>query len=174
MKRETLFKLVTTDRGRAMVDQRKVYDRAIDMVAAVDDLQIPDQPPANGSGTAAHRALFDRYVEALDEARETASAWWEALIEVETERTNDRDEAIATVGERHPGGPVAHKFVIAALRQTWLACQELNRGLPPINRVRPVELVLSWLLHQRREDLAEFLGGLVYWPLGLDKQGTWI
>jgi hypothetical protein len=145
------------------------------LVNAVSDLNVPGHPTAGCEGTAGHHTIFARYVEQLTEAVETANAWWEGLIDVEQdERTGDRNEAIQNVQERHPGGRVAHRFVIAAVRQVWLACDQLNKRLPPGERVRPEELALSWLAERGYPELAEFISQLAYWPVGLDAQWNWV
>ena len=161
------------DRGE-MTQNRSWRDKVADLVNAVNDLEIPDRPTAGGNGTIEHQKSFDHYVSQLDEAAQSGRAWWQSLLEVEEERTDDPAEAADNVRERHPGGAVAHKFVIAAVRAAWLACHDLNKRVAPVDRVRPEELVLGWLVQRGRPDLAEFLSDLVYWPIGLDGQSNWI
>lgn len=156
-----------------MVQQFNWRDRANELLGAVTDLGIPDHPPASQRGTPEHDALFQEYVGELTEAVESAEAWWRALVLVEEGRLGDRDEAEESVRERHPGGPSAHKFIIAAIRKAWLACSSTNERLPEPERVRPEELVLAWLV-RRHPGLAEFISRLSYWPIGLDQEGRWV
>ena len=149
-------------------------DRAAMLIAAIDDLDLPNPPPRGSAGSSRHHALFRRYVGELREAVELAEAWWENLIDVEEERTGDRDEAVENVLERHPAGPVSHKPLIGVLRLHWLACSELNEKAAPAERVSPPELLLSWLAREDQDDLAAFLADLPYWPIGLNSHGRWI
>jgi hypothetical protein len=157
-----------------MAQQGDWRTRMMDLVNAVSDLGVPEHPAAGGRGTAGHQTVFRRYVDELEGASRTAHAWWQGLIDVEEERADGRDEALQNVLERHPGGAVSHKFVIAAVRRGWLACDVLNRTLPEADRVRPEDLALTWLGQRGHADLAEFLSRLAYWPIGLDDQSNWV
>ena len=99
-----------------MTQHRDWHDRAVGLVQAVSDLAVPGHPGPGRKGTPHHRKVFKAYVADLTEAAEAAEAWWQALIETEEERTDSYDEAVENVRERHPGGPAAHKFVIAAVQ----------------------------------------------------------
>jgi hypothetical protein len=149
-------------------------ERAENMTRAIEDLQVPGHPPRGGRGTPDHQRVFQRYEVQLHEAADAARAWWDMLIEVESERAFDREAAADTVQERHPGGSVSHKTVIAVIRSAWLACADVNARVAAGDGVRPEELVLAWLVHAHREDLAEFLSDLAYWPIGLDRDGQWV
>jgi hypothetical protein len=157
-----------------MTQQRNWHDKAVDLVRAVSDLAVPAHPGPGRKGTPPHRKLFKAYVAELAEAAESANAWWHALIEEEEERTDSYDEAVEYVRERHPGGPAAHKFVIAAVRKAWLACDALNKRSQEVDRVQPEELVLAWLVRDGHQKLGEFISQLTYWPVGLDEDGAWV
>jgi hypothetical protein len=148
--------------------------KASDLIAAIDDLDVPGHPRRGSIGTPGHQRLFDDYLSLLEEAIETAKGWWEALVDVELERTGNKEEALDNVRQRHPGGPVSHKFVIAALRRGWLSCHELNGDVEPSQRVRPEEFVLAWLVDKGRAEIAEFLSTMAYWPVGLDAESEWV
>jgi len=158
----------------AMTQLRDWQERAVELVRAVTDLGVPEHPAPGSKGTPQHRKLFKAYVAELTEASDAAEGWWHSLIETEEERSDGHDEAVELVRERHPGGPVGHKFVMAAVRKAWLACDVLNKRLPPGDRVRPEELALAWLVREGHPKLAEFLSQLAYWPIGLDESGTWV
>jgi hypothetical protein len=157
-----------------MTQQNSWRNRAAALVDSVADLEVPGHPPPGGKGTPAHHHLFDEYVAELGEAMESARGWWAALVAVEQTRGATAEEAGDTARERHPGGPPSDKTVVAAVRKAWLACDALNAAADPSARVRPEELVMTWLQRERRLELAEFLSGLAYWPVGLDRQLKWV
>jgi hypothetical protein len=116
--------------------------------------------------------LFQQYLSQLRQAKRHADVWWNALIQTEEKRTPDRKQALRNVRIRWPVGPVAHRFVITAVRSAWLQCAALNAQVPELQRVRPEELVLGWLMHTE-EELAAFLSSFPYWPIGMDDAGNW-
>ncbi len=145
------------------------------MLDAIQDVAPQGHPPRGGPGSAPHRGLFRQYVEALRQAKILADAWWQALIDTEEEdRTGDREQAVENVRMRRPVGPVAHGAVIAAIREFWLRCAALNREVAEQERVAPEEFVLGWLAALNHLDLAEFLAGLPFWPIGMDTKGNWV
>ncbi|MHC4469333.1 MAG: hypothetical protein ACYTDY_00755 [Planctomycetota bacterium] len=121
-----------------------------------------------------HRVLFDEYVTELREVAEQANAWFQALVDVEEERTGDLAQAEMNVKERRPVGPVADGSVIAVVRRFWLACAELNIGETETERVAPEEFILKWLVTAGHDDLAELLSGFPFWPVGLDNSDNWV
>ena len=38
----------------------------------------------------------------------------------------------------------------------------------------PEEFLLRWLVTDRLDELAEFLAGMPYWPIGMDEDGNWV
>jgi hypothetical protein len=150
--------------------------RAVNLLRAVRDVAPDDHPPSSRARAAPgpHRALFDDYLRDLGEARQHANGWIQSIIDKEEDRTGDRQEAIRIVSERRPVGAVAHGVVIATVRRYWLACDALNREADPPRRVAPEDLVLGWLVEEGHDDLAEFLAGLPYWPIGLDTDDHWV
>jgi len=150
-------------------------DRAARLVRAVRDVAPPGHPLAGMPGSARHAELFRQYVEALADGVEEAKDWWQALIDNEQSRTIDPQLALANVRSRRPAGPVTYGSVVHVVRTYWLACAALNeRAKVEADAVAPEELVLVWLARSQRRDLAEFLSGLPFWPLGLDDKGRWI
>ena len=144
------------------------------MIAAIKDVAPADHPDASKlEMSKKHRALFKEYLADLAEAREIAEGWWGALILAEEERTGDREQAIAIVKRRRPVGPAVHGSVIAVIRKYWLACDSLNRLSEPSARVAPEEFVLGNLLDGEHDGHAEFLSGIPFWPIGLDREGRW-
>lgn len=149
-------------------------DRVSDLLQAARDVGATDQPPTGAPGTPQHRALFERYVARLEWAHNAGMGWWADLIDAENERIGDRDQAIERVQERRPVGPVAHGIVIAVVRSFWLECARLNELLKPQERVAPEDLILGWLVKNRKEDLAKFLSDFPFWPMGMDFNGKWV
>ena len=144
------------------------------MIAAVRDIAPEDHPRASKlEMPKKHRALFQEYLADLSEAREVAEGWWGALILAEEERTGDREQAIEIVKRRRPVGASVHGSVIAVIRKYWLACDALNRLGETRDRVAPEEFVLGRLLDGEHDGHAEFLAGIPFWPIGLDREGRW-
>ena len=119
--------------------------------------------------------MFQQYVKALAAAKEDAETWWESLIETEQERVGDRDQAIENVNERRPTGAMSLGASDAVVREYWLKCDALNRKTRDLEeRVAPEDFLLRWLVDNRRDELAEFLAGMPYWPIGMDEDGNWV
>jgi hypothetical protein len=149
-------------------------DRAQSLLQVVKDLALMDRPRANSRGSARHLALFEQYTRVLGEQKLEAERWFNVLIASEEEETGDRDQAIENVWERRPVGPLSHPKVTGAVRKFWLACVSLNEEVPETERVAPEEFVLLWLMHRGHDELAEFVTGYPFWPVGLDHDGRWI
>ena len=157
-----------------MARQENWIERAAELQKAIHDIAPNDHPRTGSHGSASHHALFEKYVTELRDAKELAQGWWGALINTDEEdRTGNRDQAIANVEARRPVGPVAHGAVIEAVRKFWLECVAINQQVEDAMRVAPEELVLGWLMAEY-QDLAEFLSGIPFWPIGLDRQENWV
>lgn len=125
-----------------------------------------------------HEVLFQRYVEALSDARQAAQQWWDALQRREELRLGDAAEARRRIRQRWPCGAAAHPRVIAVLRDYFFACLALNEQLaaqpvPGEEEVYPQTFLTEWLLDGRHDHLALFLADLSYWPIGMDFDGNY-
>jgi len=147
-----------------------------------------------------HEELFEGYVRELKQARQSAQAWWESLINTELPRVNGRDVAQACIRKRWPRGPASHPFVLTAFRQYYLACDTLNLRLKQEaahehkssmdltaeqgwgtadnpetegqveTPVPPRVFTIDWL-YDKEKDLLAFLSDVVVFPVGLDEAG---
>ena len=150
-------------------------ERARRLLLAAKDFSPDVHYSPHSRGSAAHQALFRQYVNALAAAKEDAEEWWESLIETEEERVGDRDQAEENVQERRPTGPMSLGATDAVVREYWLKCDALNQKTRhPEERVAPEDFLLRWLVDNRRDELAEFLAGMPYWPIGMDEEGNWV
>lgn len=113
-----------------------------------------------------HRALFDRYVAELREARELAIRWWDALVEAEPGADYEEREASARL--RWPDGAPSHPVVIGVIQKYLRLCDELNRRLARPQHVSLNRFAIDLLDSQRSGDVSDFLQ-LSYWPLGFDE-----
>jgi hypothetical protein len=127
-----------------------------------------------GSGTREHAARFERYVRELREAKQAAEGWWAGLIKAEVARIGDEHQAELNVNTRRRRGPVINPHVIHTIRAAWLDCQAINEHSAETLRVAPQAFVLSWLEETGHRELAEFVAGLPFWPMGLDDSGKWV
>jgi hypothetical protein len=141
---------------------------------AVKDVASLDHPSGGSAGSARHRSLFEEYVQKLRKHKREGEKWFKALIDSEEKKTGDRDQAIANVKERRPVGPVSYPYVTGTVRKYWLACVSLNQELAKVERVAPEEFILGWLMQRGYDDLAEFLSGYPFWPVGLDDNDNWV
>lgn len=151
-------------------------ERIDDLLAAVEDVQGSEYRAAARwiQPTPHHEHLYASYLSDLRAARGIADAWWNRIVDTEVTHIGDRQEAELNVRLRRPVGPVAHPRVILVIRHYWLACMQLNRSLPETERIAPEVLLLLWLERFGESDLAAFLAGLPYWPMGMDEQENWI
>jgi hypothetical protein len=150
-------------------------ERARRLLLAAKDFSPDVDYSPHSRGSPAHQALFRLYVKALEAAKEDAEDWWESLIDVEEERVGDRDQALENVIERRPTGAMSLGASDAVVREYWLKCDGLNRKTKnPEDRVAPEEFLLLWLVNDRLNELAEFLAGMPYWPIGMDEEGNWV
>ncbi len=153
--------------------------RAQQLIQMIQDLGAITEHPVNlfqsiSAGSYPHQRLFEDYVKDLRQAKQWTEGWWQALIQTEMLRTPDYDFAIEKVKRRWPLGPTPTKKIITVVRKYWLACDRLNKQVQPHERVSPVTFILQWLMEREHDDLAEFLTGFPYWPVGLDEDGNWV
>jgi hypothetical protein len=150
-------------------------ERGRRLLQAAKDFSPDREYPAHARGSAAHQALFRQYVKDLKAAKAHSEYWWESLIDTEETRTGDRARAEENVIERRPTGLMSHGASDTVVREYWLKCDALNRKTRnPEDQVAPAEFLLLWLVNDRLNDLAEFLAGMPYWPIGMDEDGNWV
>jgi len=149
--------------------------------------------------------LFANYVDEMRDSMSRALKWWEEMITSEAARVGSIDEAKHNIRRRWPFGPASHPYVIATYRKYFHACESLNEQFArkpgqeictradskvaddgwgvddqldvPEDIAGPMHgwvLLVDWL-RGRHNDLAEFLNGLVFKPIGTDpKTGKFI
>jgi hypothetical protein len=150
-------------------------ERARRLLQAAKDFSPAAEYPLGSRGSAAHQALFRQYVKGLNAAKEHSENWWQSLIYAEEKRTGNRAQAEENVNERRPTGVMSLGASDAVVREYWLKCDALNRRTKnPEQRVAPAEFLLLWLVDNRLDELAEFLAGMPYWPIGMDEEGNWV
>jgi|CXWL01.1.fsa_nt_gi hypothetical protein len=149
-------------------------DRAQLLLQAVKDVAPHDHPRKGSMGSSHHHELFKEYVEELYKHKQEGEKWLESLVDSEERRTGDRSQAITNVMERRPIGALSYPYVTGTVRKFWLACVALNEQLPPLEKVAPEEFALEWLMQQGYDDLAEFISGYPYWPIGLNGFNIWV
>ena len=142
----------------------------------------------------AYDELFEAYVVEMREGMSRALAWWEEILAHEIKLVGQVDEAKLRVNRRWPFGPASHPYVIAIYRKYCLACDRINEDLKSHSTNHPEEVELNetdwgteeqdnlgnrsgpiscWVLlidglRGKHNDLAEFLSGLVFSPIGTD------
>lgn len=126
------------------------------------------------AGAPHYHQVFASYVQALQLAKKDAEQWWQRMVTIETNRIGDPLEAEVNVEMRRPAGSAVSPRVVHELRKAWLACDGLNAELARDLHVHPFELTLDWLLSERHEDLAEYLGTLPFLPIAMNDAGGWI
>lgn len=121
-----------------------------------------------------HEKLLKEYADSLRTAKEVAEEWWEALLASETLKTRDREQAVLSVKQRWPYGPVAHPRVLAVIRKYYFACQALNDRLAETKNPAeeyPHVFVTDMLMEDGTDDLGQFVMGLPGLPIGVDSDG---
>lgn len=121
----------------------------------------------------AYRRLYAKYRKALKPALKEAVEWWDGRTEVLTAEVGDAKAARMANWRELPAGPASDPYVVAIIRQYWLACDALNASMPEPVRVPPQSLLLGWVVDEGDDACAEILSGMPYWPIGLDRQGNW-
>lgn len=133
---------------------------------------IPASPSFAEAGEG-HRELYVRYRKALDKVLPAAIDWWEGRTQVFTDEFGSAKRARLENWREFPAGPVSDPYVVAVLRETWLACAALNRN-PEMQPVAPEHLLLQWIVDDEDMATAELLSAMPYWPIGLDRAGNWL
>lgn len=120
-----------------------------------------------------HDKLLELYAADLRKAKDEALRWWKALAGPK----DTRDPAQKKARRRWPAGPASHPRVIAVVRDYWFRCEALNAEIEKDPKSKeqteyPHLFLADRLLNGKDDDLAMFVGGLPYWPIGSDKEGN--
>jgi hypothetical protein len=136
---------------------------------------IPDQGREKplARATEAHRSLYAKYISDFATAYEIGDAWWEDCVEAFVSDGYSKEEAVDLAYGKRLAGPASAHEVVWFFRTYWLSFDELNRGLPPDDRVPPQVAMLGWLVEEKRKDYVRLLTCMPYWPIGLDENGDW-
>lgn len=135
-----------------------------------------------------HDELFEAYVAALREAKQSAETWWDELLDEQSKAAEDSRSAEETVRKRWPFGPASHPWVIAVFREYYLRCEELNNeaeaaaledaggpssegnwgseGEHTQTTIPPRVLVIEQLANDETEDLYDFVLNVRFVPIG--------
>ena len=105
-----------------------------------------------------HQRLFHAYVQELRQSKDFAEKWWKDLYR----------ESGVDAESRWPDGPVSHPKVVAVIQKYYRACETIDRIGDEV--VNPNVFLVDWLMEDETEDLADFLAGLSYWPIGLNEK----
>ncbi len=148
-----------------------------------------------------YSSLLDDYVNELRAAKDDVNDWWEDLVNVTLAKVGTRGAAAEELRHRWPVGPSAHPRFLGVVRKYYLACHNLNQEIAaemssdqegvrphiplsdashdsdaetteadaPIN---PAIFVGEGLFTEETRDLAEIIGKLTYWPIGMDETGS--
>jgi hypothetical protein len=118
-----------------------------------------------------HEELFSEYVNDLEWAVNEATVERNKdLARLEKRFGGDRARAMEAFSSH---GPLcADPYVMGAVRQYWLACDELNRRAPA-NALEPEIFIREWL-RPVRPDLSAVIEEYPYWPIGQDWEGRWV
>jgi len=132
----------------------------------------PQRP--RGSGSDAHRALFEEYVEILRALARESLDWWNETLVARTRAASDPIRAEREAWLARPAGPASFPGFVAFVRDYWLECARLNEAAPEALRVAPESLLVDWLLDGDHGLEVAVVACMPYWPLGLDASGRWI
>lgn len=117
-----------------------------------------------------HRILFREYCAALEEARVRTNIWWADIVGEARHGSTDAD-AESELRRRWPRGPGTHPFIVAVVRQYFLACEELNERMRAEEEVPPHVFVGELLLAPETDRLSRIVAAFGYWPVGVDEEG---
>jgi hypothetical protein len=161
------------------VDSEKMTKGLHRLLAAPKDVDRWDTALGDVSMTAVsddHRRLFAAYIRDLGPATSKAVQIWDDEVEWNANASGDRPEALSEQWMTYPAGPAAQPFFVALVRRYWLACDALNRKVPPASGVTPETFLLGWLMHlsPQQDEAVNVLACMPYWPLGMDHDGNWV
>ncbi|MCO5066551.1 MAG: hypothetical protein M9924_19395 [Rhizobiaceae bacterium] len=147
------------------------------LLEAPDDLAplVTDQGrarPLTQAGSE-HQSLYAQYITDFETAYEIGDAWWQDCVDAFTEDGHPEDEAVDLAYSKRLAGPASAPEVVWFFRTYWLAFDEVNRALPPEDRVPPQVALLGWLVEEDRTEYIRLLTCMPYWPIGLDENRNW-
>jgi hypothetical protein len=152
-------------------------ERAQALMESILDVAPEDHPKplSRSAADSEHKRLFASYLRELRAAKKVAEEWWDAIVKNTARRTRGgHGEALRAAKQRRPLGPLSDSNFIGVVRRFWLECTALNEGLPADKRVPPEVFLLGWLMDSGEDDLARFVAGLTFWPVGLDQKNRWV
>ena len=121
-----------------------------------------------------------------------------ARYSTSNKQTGSNSAAARDLRRRWPVGPAAHPRILAIVRKYYLACDRLNKEIrsnrsigieviktyvpdvagtePDVDHeldqpINPVVLVGKSLFAEGTRDLADIIGKLTYWPIGMNDKG---
>ena len=118
-----------------------------------------------------HQALLSKYIKTLDWAVKEAVDL-RADDFARFKNSFEGDVARAAEAFEKQGPLYADPYVVGAVREYWIKCDQLNRK-DPANAIEPQEFVFHWLARER-SDLSSVVARFPYWPVGLTSDGRWI
>jgi hypothetical protein len=155
----------------------KWAERAQALMESVLDVAPEDHPKpiSRKAADSGHERLFKSYLRELRAAQKVAEEWWAAIVKNDVRRIRGgQAQAAMTAKQRRPLGPLSDSNFIGLLRNFWLQCVALNETVPPDKRVPPEIFLLGWLMEYGEDDLAKFVSGLTFWPIGQDPKNRWV
>ena len=120
---------------------------------------------------AAH--LFSSYTKDLALVCDTATSWWNDLVERSERECSSEKDAIRLNYERRPAGPASHPFVTSCLRDYWIAFIQHRSRKPGAELWTPETVMLHDLERAGFAREHKILSAMPYWPIGLDENGNW-
>lgn len=150
-----------------------------------------------------YRDLRIQYIAELRAAKNDVNKWWGDLVAAAMDECGTEEAAESELRWRWPVGPAAHPRFLAVIRKYYLACHKLNQDVrlnmssDPENieehvleevetgseegeideqdmPINPAVFVGESLFTQETNDLATIVGELTYWPIGIEKNGTYV
>jgi hypothetical protein len=148
-----------------------------------------------------YNELRRQYIDELRSIKPEVNKWWACLVAATVARVGTELNAAAELRHRWPVGPAAHPRILSIVRKYYLACDRLNKELRlahPMNPeemntyvalhakvtsipdeegdlpINPIILVGESLFTEETKDLANIVGKLTYWPIGMDEKGSYI
>ena len=137
------------------------------------DIADQGRETALAAATSAHKQLYAQYVADMAEAYEIGDSWWQDCVEAFVIDGHERVKAVDLAFDKRLAGPASAPEVVWFVRTYWLEFDDLNRKLPPKDRVPPQVAMLGWLVDDGHDEYVRLLTCMPYWPIGLDAEGNW-
>lgn len=117
--------------------------------------------------------LFEQYLKDLRWAYGAAKERHDDLVKSFMDRQS-LDEETARARVRKSEGPIAHHpYIIYVLRKYWLEVNriKLEREKTRLWALEPPTFLFEDLRDHDEDELADCLGEMAYWPIGLNEKG---